>query len=367
MGGADVANDRTLVGLDVHARSTVAAVLELGTGELRFCRLTGPPRSVVDYLERLPRPLVATYEAGPVGYGLAREAAACGIDVRVCAPGSIPRTPGERIKTDRRDAERLARQLAAGALAFVRVPTIEEERFRDLARCREAARADLMRARHRLSKFLLRRELEFPGPGGSWTERHWKWLRAIEFDDAPSSAVIGDYLTAVVALEQRRAGLDAQIERLAPSSPWAQTIANLRCLRGIDTTSAFGVCCEIGDFRRFAHPTTLTAYLGIVPSEHSSGESTRRGPITKAGSPHARRLLVEAAHHYRHRPTVSATLARRQHGQDPRACAIGWRCQKRLHTQWQRLRLDRGKPANVVTIALARELTNFVWEVGQLR
>jgi transposase len=366
MGGADVHNHRTLVGLDVHARSTIPAVLDLQSGELTFRRLSGPPRSAIDYLETLPGPVLAVYEAGPTGYGLAREAAACGIEVRVCAPGSIPRKPGERIKTDRRDAERLVRSLLAGELSFVRVPTVEEEQFRDLARCREAARADLMRCRHRLSRFLLRRELEYTGPGPSWSDGYWKWLRSLELADHPSRAVLNDYLAAVLMLEQRRDGLEAQIEIAAPRSPWALTIANLRCLRGIDTTSAYGICCEVCDFRRFEHPSTLTAFLGIVPSEHSSGESVKRGPITKAVSPHARRLLVESAHQYRHKPAIYKTLAARQRGQDPRACEIGWRCQQRLHRQWVRLRLERGKPANIVTIALARELACFVWEVGQL-
>jgi transposase len=173
-------------------------------------------------------------------------------------------------------------------------------------------------------------------------------------------------MSAMLMLEQRRRGLEAQIEIAAPASPWRLMIANLRCLRGIDTVTAYGICCEVGDFRRFEHPTTLTSYLGIVPSEHSSGESVKRGPITKAGSPHARRLLVEAAHQYRHKPAIYKTLAARQRGQDPHAREIGWRCQQRLHRQWQRLRLERGKPANVVTIALARELATFVWEVGQL-
>jgi transposase len=355
-----------LVGLDVHARATVAAGFEVESGELRFRRVNGPPRSVVGYLEELPGPVLAMYEAGPVGYGLAREAARRGIEVRVCAPGSIPRAPGDRVKTDRRDAERLVRCLLAGELSFVRVPTVEEEQFRDLARCREAARVDLMRARHRLSKFLLRREIEFPAGGGSWTRSHWQWLRSLEFSDHPSRSVFCDYLTAAGSLEQRRGGLDAQIEIAASQSPWAQTIARLRCLRGIETVTAFGLCCEIADFARFEHPSSLAGYLGIVPSEHSSGEQVKRGAITKAGSSHARRLLVEAAQHYRHTPAIAARLERRQRGQDPRACEIGWRCQQRLHRQWQRLRLKRGKPANVVVLALARELSNFVWEVGQL-
>lgn len=361
-----MSNDRTVVGLDVHGKTTQAAALMLATGEISFQRIGGPPTAVVGYLQGLPGRVLATYEAGLVGYGLARASLERELDVRVCAPGSIPRRAHERIKTDRRDAERLARLLAAGELPFVRVPSIEEEHHRDLARCREAARGDLMRARHRLSKLLLRRELHFPGPGSNWTQAHWKWLNALKLQDIPSRTVLADYLSAVRALEQRRSALDETIEKLSPQSPWADTIARLRCMRGINTTTAFGLCTEIGDFHRFERPGTLTSYLGIVPSEHSSGEQTRRGPITKAGSPHARRLLVEAAHHYRYRPSIGAALARRQDGQDPRACEIAWRCQQRLHHQHQRLRIKRGKPANIVTVALARELCAFAWEIAQL-
>ena len=223
-----------------------------------------------------------------------------------------------------------------------------------------------MRARHRLGKFLLRRDIRFPGPGSNWTLAHWQWLNRLEFDDAPSRAVLADYVTSARAIEQRRSALEDAIEETWPESPWAQTIARLRCMRGINSTTAFGLCAEIGDFNRFTHPATLASYLGIVPSEHSSGEQTRRGPITKAGSPHARRLLVEAAHHYRHQPAIGIALARRQDGQDPRACEIAWRAQRRLHHQFKRLRTERGKPANIVTVALARELCAFTWEIGQL-
>jgi transposase len=361
-----MAQPRSIVGLDVHATKTQACVLCPETGELRQRRLSGPPRAALDFLAGLPAPLLAVYEAGPTGYGLARGAAGRGLDVRVCAPGSIPRAPGDRVKTDRRDAERLARLTLAGGLSFVRVPSPEEERFRDLARAREAIRADLMRARHRVGKFLLRRELRFEGPGSAWTQAHWRWLRAIGFEDAASAAVLEDYLGAVRSLEARRASAERSIEESWGDSPWAETIARLRCLRGIGTLTALGLCAEAGDLRRFAHPASLVAYFGIVPREHSSGEQVRRGSITKAGSPLARRLLVEAAHHYRHRPAVGAALERRQRGADPRAVAIGWRAQRRLHQRWRRLRLERGKPGNVVRIALARELGCFVWEAGRL-
>jgi transposase len=295
-----------------------------------------------------------------------REEPPRGLDVRVCAPGSIPRAPGDRVKTDRRDAERLARLLLSGGLSFVRVPSPEEESFRDLVRCREAIRSDLMRARHRVTKFLLRRELRWEGSACAWTQAHWRWLEGLELSEAASRVVLGDYICAVRSLEQRREACEREIEKLWPSSPWAQTIARLRCLRGIDTLTALGLCAEAGDLQRFKRPSALTGYFGIAPSEYSSGEMRRRGPITKAGSPHARRLLVEAANHYRHQPRVAGHLERRQRGADPRAREIGWRAQRRLHSRWRHLREVRGKPGNVVRVALARELGCFVWEVGQL-
>lgn len=223
-----------------------------------------------------------------------------------------------------------------------------------------------MRARHRVTKFLLRRELRWEGSACAWTRAHWKWLDGIEFSDGPSRAVLADYLCAVRALEQRRGVTERAIEDGWSESPWAETVARLRCLRGIDTLSALGICAEAGDLRRFGRPASLMSYFGIVPSEYSSGEQRRRGPITKAGSPHARRLLVEAAQHYRHQPRVAGLLERRQRGADPRAVQIGWRAQCRLHERWVRLRLERGRPGSVVKIALARELGCFVWEVGQL-
>lgn len=362
-----MANTKTFVGLDAHASVTQAATLDRETGELAFRRIPGDPLRALGFLERLPGPVLATYEAGPVGYGLARAGAAAGIEIRICSPGSIQKRPADRIKTDRRDAERLARLLAAGELRFVRVPTPEEERCRDLIRCREAVRGDLMRARHRLSRFLVRHELRFEGPGRAWTEQHRRWLGRLELDDRPSRIVLLDYLGAVGGLEQRRSALDQAIEELWPESPWAETIARLRCLRGVSTLTAYGLCAEVGDFARFSHPAKLAAYLGIVPREYSSGDAIRRGPITKAGSGHARRLLVEAAHQYRRPPRVSDGLERRQRGQDPRAAAIGWRCQVRLHQRWQRLRVERKRPGGVVMTAIARELSGFVWEVGQLR
>lgn len=353
-------------GLDVHAHQSHLFAFSQASGEFERRRISGPPLEVLPHLERLGPDLIAVYEAGPTGFGLARAARERGIDLRVAAPGMIPRGSSDRVKTDARDAERLARLLAAGGLRFSYVPTIAEERFRDLVRAREDLRGDLMRARHRVSKFCLRHELRFAGPGNNWTAAHNGWLRSLRFEDRASRFAFGDYLAAVEGLSERRSILDAAIAELAPESPHAQTIARLRCFRGIDTLSAAGLCAEVGDFDRFAHPRHLAGHLGIVPSERTSDEKRRQGAITKAGSVHARRLLVEASHHYRHRPAITKGLHERQQGQDPRVIAIAWRAQLRLSKRWADLRERRRKPAGVVAIACARELSTFLWEAATL-
>lgn len=359
-----MAKAMTLVGLDVHARQTHAAVLDPATGEVGVRKLRMTPEEVVSFLERLGPAVRAVYEAGPTGFGLARAARERGIDVRVAAPGSIPTGRGARVKTDRRDAARMVRLLAAGELSFAFVPTVEEECFRDLVRAIEDVRGDLMRARHRLSKFVLRRGERYPGPGGAWTKRHMAWLRAQAFEDACSRATFTDYLAAVELLVGRRGGLLATLEQAILASSHAAAIGRLRCFRGIDTLSAAGLCAEVGDFRRFARPKLLAGFLGIVPSERTSDSKRRQGSITKAGPGHARRLLVEAAHHYRYPPRIGDTLARRQHGQDARVLEVAWRAQRRLHQRWQHLYRERRKPAGVVAIACARELAAFLWEAA---
>src|SRR5437016_2508559 len=224
-----MAKAMTLVGLDVHARQTHAAVLDPATGELGVCKLRMAPEELVSFLQRLGPAVRAVYEAGPTGFGLARAARECGIDVRVAAPGSIPKGPGDRVKTDRRDAVRLARLLAAGELSFAFVPSVADECFRDLVRCIEDARGDLMRARHRLSKFLLRRGERYPGPGCAWARRQMDWLRAHEFADACSQATFLDYLAAVELLAGRRGTLLETLERAIPASTHALVVAKLRC------------------------------------------------------------------------------------------------------------------------------------------
>jgi transposase len=355
----------TLVGLDVHARQTHAAVLDPATGELAVSKLRMSALEVASFLERLGARVRAVYEVGPTGFGLARAARERGIDVRVAAPGSIPKGPGDRVKTDRRDAVRLVRLLAAGELSFAFVPSVADESFRDLVRCIEDVRGDLMRARHRLGKFLLRRGERYPG-SGAWTGKHMKWLRALRFDDGCSRATFVDYLAAVELLAGRRRTLLCALEEAVPESGHAAVIARLRCFRGIDTLSAAGLAAEVGDFRRFKRPRLLAGFLGIVPCERTSDTKRRQGSITKAGPSHARRLLVEAAHHYRHRPRIGQTLARRQQGQDPRVIEIAWRAQRRLNQRWRHLHTERRKPSGVVAIACARELAAFCWEAATL-
>jgi transposase len=356
---------KAIVGLDVHARQTHAAVLDQETGELRVSKLQVTPLEVVSFLEELGPGVRAVYEAGPTGFTLARAARERGIEVHVAAPGSIPKAPGDRVKTDRRDAARLVRLLQAGELSFAFVPSVADECFRDLVRCIDDARSDLMRARHRLSKFLLRHGERYTS-GRTWTAAHLTWLRRHNFDDRCAQATFVDYLAAVEIITGRRGTLVGALEQAIPSCGHAAVISRLRCFRGIDTLSAAGLSAELGDWRRFSRPARLSGFLGIVPREHTSDGRRRQGSITKAGPRHARRLLVEAAHHYRHQPLIGAALARRQQRQDPRVVEIAWRAQRRLHQRWLHLQRERRKPAGIVAIAIARELAAFLWEAATL-
>jgi transposase len=356
-----MAKARTLVGLDVHAAKIVAAVLDAETGEVQWFRLGGDIVEAAGLCAGLPRPVRATYEAGPTGYGLARELGRRGVACVVAAPSKIPRASGERVKTDRRDAEHLVRLLLAGKLHAVRVPGAEEEALRDLVRAREAVRVDLMRCRHRLSKLLLRRGIRFQD-GRAWTERHRAWLAGIDLGHDAAQATLADAIGAVDALVHRRDGLEREILAQLGDSPWETQITRLRCLRGIDTLTAAGLCAEIGDFERFARAEQLMHYVGLVPSEDSTGEQRRRGAITKTGSGHARRLLVEAAWHYRKRPAISKALHDRHDRQPAHAIAIAWTAQQRLHRTWQRLE-QRGKRRTIIAVAAARELAGFCWAI----
>jgi transposase len=358
-----MAKARTLVGLDVHAAKIVAAVLDAETGELTFFGLGGEVEQAAAFCAGLPRPVRVAYEAGPTGYGLARELVKRGVGCVVAAPSKIPRASGDRVKTDRRDAELLVRLLFAGKLHAVRVPGPEEEALRDLVRAREGVRMDLMRCRHRLSKLLLRHGIRFDD-GHAWTDRHRAWLNEIVLQWPAAQATLLDVRGAIDALAVRRDGLEREIVAMLPVSPWRSQVGVLRCLRGVDTLSAVGLCAEVGDFQRFARAEQLMSYVGLVPSESTTGQQRRLGSITKTGSAHARRLLVEAAWHYRPRPNLGKTLTERQQDQPQEAIAISWNAQKRLHRTWGRLEA-RGKRRTIIAVAAARELAGFVWAITQ--
>jgi transposase len=249
----------------------------------------------------------------------------------------------------------------AGKLHAVRVPGAEEEALRDLVRAREAVRADLMRCRHRLSKLLLRHGIRFDD-GPAWTQRHRDWLATVALGWPAAQATLLDAHGAIDALVHRRDQLEREITALLGASPWTVQVARLRCLRGIDTLTAVGLCAEIGDFERFARAEQLMSYVGLVPSESTTGTQRRQGAITKTGSGHARRLLVEAAWHYRKRPAIGRTLQDRQNGQPAHAVAIAWSAQQRLHRTWQRLE-QRAKRRTIIAVAAARELAGFCWAI----
>jgi transposase len=359
-----MAQVRSWAGLDVHRAGVVAATMDRESGELRVCRLPGETSKVVEFCAGLPGPTRVAYEAGPTGFALSRALGAAGVACVIAAPGKIERPSSDRVKTDRRDAERLLRLLMIGGLHAVRVPSTQEEALRDLVRAREDVRGDLMRARHRMSKLLLRHDVRFDGTAGAWTTHHRAWLEHVDLGDRGAQVTLLDYLGAIDALISRRETLEATIGELVPGSPWAHSVARLRCLRGIDTLTAVGLCAEIGDWQRFARAAQLMSYLGLVPSEHSSGPTRRQGAITKTGSGHARRLLVEAAWHYRRAPRRGHVLKRRQAGQPAHVLAISWSAQQRLHRSWQRLDAERGKRRTIVAVAVARELAGFCWAIA---
>ena len=356
-----MAQVRSWVGLDVHAAKVVAVTVDGESGELLSRRLSGETSEVVAFCAGLPGSTRVAYEAGPTGFSLARALQGAGVQCLVAAPGKIERPAQDRVKTDRRDAERLVRLLMVDGLHAVRVPGSEEEALRDLVRAREDVRGDLMRARHRMGKLLLRHDVRYDGEGDNWTRRHHDWLAKVDLGDRGAQVTLHDYLGAIDALVIRRDMLESTITELVPDSPWADAVARLRCLRGIDTLSAVGLCAEIGDWTRFPRPGHLMSYLGLVPSEHSSGQTRRQGAITKTGSGHGRRLLVEAAWHYRRPPRNGDALRRRQAGQPAHVLAISWQAQQRLHRTWQRLDAERGKRRTIVAVAVARELAGFCW------
>jgi len=351
--------------MDAHKKAINVAMLLPGQNEPVEWQLANEPVAV----RRLARKLQheasgevrCCYEAGPCGYVLQRQLeGAGGLICTVVAPSLIPVKPGERIKTDRRDARKLARLLRSDDLTAVHPPTSADEAVRDLCRCREDARKDLHRARHRLDTFLLRRACLYTLTRRRWGQPYRAWLSSLKFEHAADQVTFEDYVRTIEQAEERLRRLDEQLGIVAEQDPYREPVGWLRCFRGIDTVTSVTVVAELHDFRRFQTARALMAYLGLVPSEHSSGERQRRGAITKAGNIHVRRLLIEAAWHYRHRPHVGVSLRQRRAGQPDRIIAIADRAQDRLCHRFRAL-ITRGKIPNKAVVAVARELVGFVW------
>ena len=350
----------TWVGMDVHARSTHAAAMNLLSGEIERRRFGPGVEAPVAWLSELAGPVHACYEAGPTGFGLYRAAIAAGVRMDVVAPGKTPSAASDRVKTDRKDAELLARLLVAGQLAPIKVPPAGVEAARELTRLHDQCRRDLMTARHRISKMLLRHGRVYPKPT-TWKQDHRRWLTSQHFDEPTSELVYLNLLAQVDALTSRKLELAGQIAQLATDERWWPTVARLRCFRALDTLTALSIHLELGaDWDRFEKAPRVGAWLGLTPSLNQSGESKAQGSITKTGSTLARRLLVEAAWHYGPPPRVGPTLQTRQHGQPEHVLQIANKAQHRLHHVYRQMKA-RGKPHGVVTVAVARELACFLW------
>ncbi|PRX27400.1 transposase [Paraburkholderia sp. BL18I3N2] len=361
-------NDSTLyVGLDVHKDSIMVAYA-IGMGDVELLGKTGTTHIEVDRLcKRLQskaRHIVVVYEAGPCGYGLYRRLTEKGFDCMVCAPSLIPRKPGERVKTDRRDAIKLVRSLRAGDLSAVHVPTVEDEAFRDLARAWSSAREDLKQARCRLKSFLLSHGVRYVGRP-DWGPTHRRWLSTFSFDSAWQQLAFNEHRRTIEDRLAQCERLEVALREAVPNWRFYPAVLALQAMRGIQFTSAVGLASELGDLSRFEHPRQLMAWLGVTPSEHSSGGKRRQGSITKTGNSYARKLLVESAWSYRHPARVSIDIQRRHEGIPKPIIDRAWDAQLRLCRRYRKL-VARGKSAHVAIIAVARELTGFIWDIGRL-
>jgi transposase len=354
------------VGLDVHKDTIVVAVAEEGRNAARVvATVPHEMKALSKILDRLgPRSSVrCCYEAGPTGYGLARTLRAAGWDCVVIAPSLVPKKSGQRIKTDRRDAMNLAQSHRAGDLVVVFIPDEATEAIRDLERARDDAKKAERVARHQLSKFLLRQGRHYSGKT-TWNDTHRAWIAGQAFNEPAQQYVLIDALAAVEGAGLRVQQLTERLRALAETWRLAPLVKALQALRGVEFVTAVTLAAEVGDFRRFATAGDFMGYVGLLPSEHSSGPQRRQGPITKAGNAHVRHVLVESAWHYRRKPRMSKALRERSVGVSPRVCAIAWKAQGRLHNRLNRL-IGRGKnPAEAVT-AVARELAGFVWAIGR--
>jgi len=356
----------TWVALDTSKSEHVGAIVVGSDRDVREVRIRNEKRAIGRFARKLvreaPGEVRVCYEAGPCGYALMRELeAAAELVCEVVAPSLIPVRPGRRVKTDRLDARKLVGLYRAGELTMVHPPDAADESVRDLVRCREGACADLLRARHRLVKFLLRRGRVYRG-GSAWTLKHRRWLSSQLWEEEMDRSVFEEYRLVVSEREERVTVLDQGVEEVSQREPYREPVGWLRCFRGIDTVIAMTILVEIHDFTRFASASALMGYLGLVPSEHSSADRIRRGGLTKAGNAHVRRVLIESAWSARHRPAVGPRVRIRREGQPAWVIAHADRAMRRLYRRYHRL-VARGKPPTKVIGAIARELAGFVWAV----
>jgi transposase len=354
------------VGLDVHKDSIVIAVAREGRAAAEKWKTIPYDgvrlRKALKMLVKNGEILKVCYEAGPTGFGLCRRLREAGIDCVVVAPSLVPGKPGDRVKTDPRDARKLAHFLRSGDLTEVYVPDEAVEAIRDLERARDDAKRAERVARHQLSKFLLRHDRHWEGT--SWTTRHRDWIRRQKFDYPAQQRVLEDYLKTVEDLAERVERLTAQVAALVQETALAPLVKALQAFRGISLVSAVTIAAEAGNLRRFATASQFMSYVGLVPSEDSSGQRRRQGAITRCGNGHLRRIIVEAAWHYRHLPVMSKELRRRNKGLAPGVQRIAWEAQKRLNKRLYHL-IHAGKSVQKAITALARELAGFIWAVGQ--
>jgi transposase len=362
-----VFSERTSVGLDMHARSVAAAAIDSVTGEVFQARLTPSYDDIRSWMSRLPGPVAVAYEAGPTGFGLYRSLTDAGVRCVVAAPSKLQKPSGDRVKTDARDALHLCRLLRLDEVVGVAIPTADQEAARDLVRAREDCRGDLMRARHRLSKLLLRHGIVYYG-GVAWTGAHDRWLRSVAAPQltaaATKMAFEADY-DHVLTMQARRSRLDSAIEEMATASEFTPVVRRVSCLRGVSTLTGFALAVEIGDWTRFTG-NTIGSFVGLVPSEYSSGSSRVQGSITKTGNTHVRRLLVEAAWHHRPRYHVGAVMRSRWDPASPAARARGNEGNRRLHERWVGF-LERHKRPAVANVAIARELAGWCWSLAVMQ
>lgn len=355
------------VGLDVHKATISVSVADAEGGEVRFLgEFPASPAAVAKLVKQLRKGgghLLFCYEAGPCGYGLYRQLRALGEACQVVAPSMIPRKAGDRVKTDRRDSMNLARLLRSGDLTAVWVPAEAQEALRDLTRAREDQVGMLHRAKQHLQALLLRNGRIYPGKN-PWTQAHARWLETVRFEQPLQQIVFQESVDLVAQLSRRLQGLDREIEAAGVASEFAPLIRGLMALRGIDRLSATTLVAEIGDFHRFPGGPEMMGYLGLVPSEHSSGASKFRGRLTKTGNGHVRRVLVEAAWTYRFQARKTAHLQRRAEQAPEAVQEIAWKAQKRLCARYRHL-ADKGKPKPKVCAAVARELVGFIWAIAQ--